>query len=228
MRHYINQALIRRNNLIGKILVWGGLAIVIGSVLISLQSPAVLNPYVLGGFLGVIATQIGTLLTNRWGRSPRLDEVIGNALKGMDERFVLFSYILRVDHALISPAGTFVLIPRPEDGAIGYQDGNWFQDRPKRGLLRRGGRRAITGFERQARTDSAKLERKLAKHLSDESIPDVQPVFVFFHPDANLQVTDSPFPAVHVKKLKAWLRKLPKGASLPSDQVDTLIASLGY
>jgi hypothetical protein len=228
MRHYVNQALIRRNSLIGKILVWGGLAIVIGSVLISLQSPDVLNPYVFGGFLGVIATQMGTLLTNRWGRSPRLDEVIGNALKGMDERFVLFSYILRVDHALISPAGTFVLITRPEDGVIDYQDGDWFQDRPKRGLFQRGGRRSLSGFERQARTESGKLQRKLAKHLSGEDIPAVQPVFVFFHPDAQLQVTDSPFPAVHVKKLKTWLRKLPKGSSLPSDQVDALIASLGY
>ncbi|HEY70222.1 MAG TPA: hypothetical protein G4O08_06530 [Anaerolineae bacterium] len=228
MRHFVNQALIRRNSLIGKALVWGGLAIVIGSVLISLQSPDVLNPYVFGGFLGVIATQIGTLLTNRWGRSPRLDEVIGNALKGMDERFVFFSYILRVDHALLSPAGTFVLIPRPEDGVIDYQDGDWLQDRPKRGLLQRGGRRSLSGFERQARTDSRKLQRKLAKHLSEESIPEVQPIFVFFHPDAQIQVTDSPFPAVHVKKLKAWLRKLPKGISLPSDQVDALIATLGY
>jgi hypothetical protein len=228
MRHYVNQTLIRRNSLIGKILVWGGLAIVIGSVLISLQTPDVLNPYIFGGFLGVIATQIGTLLTNRWGRSPRLDEVIGNALKGMDERFVLFSYILRVDHALVSPAGTFVLIPRPEDGVIDYQDGDWFQDRPKRGLLQRGGRRSLSGFKRQARTDSAKLQRKLAKYLSEESIPAVQPIFVFFHPDAQLQVTDSPFPAVHVKKLKTWLRKFPKGISLPSDQVESLIDSLGY
>jgi hypothetical protein len=228
MRHYVNQALIRRNSLLGKILVWGGLAVVIGSVLISLQSPDVLNPYIFGGFLGVIATQIGTLLTNRWGRSPRLDEIIGDSIKGMDERFVLFSYILRVDHALISPAGIFVLIPRPEDGVIDYQEGDWFQDRPKRGLLQRGGKRAISGFERQARTDSAKLQRRLAKYLSEESIPDVQPVFVFFHPDAVLQVADSPFPAVHVKKLKVWLRKLPKGSSLTSEQVNALIASLGY
>ncbi len=228
MRHFVNQALIRRNSLIGKVFVWGGLAIVIGSVLVSFQSQNQLNPYIFLGFLGVFATQIGTMLTNRWGRSPRLDEVIGSALKGMDERFVLFSYILRVDHALISPVGTFVLIPRPEDGVIDFQEGNWLQDRPKRGLLKRGGRRSLGGFERQARTDSRRLQRKLARHLSEESIPEVQPIFVFFHPDAQIQVKESPFPAVHVKKLKTWLRKLPKGTSLPSDQVDALIASLGY
>ena len=228
MRHYVNQALIRRNSLIGKILVWGGLAIVIGSVLISLQSPDVLNPYVFGGFLGVIATQIGTLFTNRWGRSPRLDEVIGDALKGMDERFVLFSYILRVDHALICPSGVFVLIPRPEDGVIDYQDGGWIQDRPKRGLLQRGGERAISGFERQAQADSKRLHRKLARHLPEESIADVQPVFVFFHPGATVKAADAPYPALHVKKLKSWLRKLPKGISIPSEQVEALVASLGY
>ncbi len=228
MRQYLNERLVRRNSSLGKILVWGGLGLAVGSVVISFRSQEVLNPYVLAGFLGVFAAQAGTMLTNRWGRRPRMDEVVSEALKGLDDRFAVFHYLLRVDHALIAPDGVFVLLPRPEDGVIDYQDGEWLHHREKRGFLRRGGTREIPGLDRQARSGAGKLQRRLRKQLSEEALPDVQSVFVFIHSEANVRVQDPPHPVVHVKKLKTWLRRLPKAKGLTGDQIDELAASLGF
>ncbi len=228
MRLYINERLVRRNSLFGKILTWGGLAIVVGSVVISLQSPQELNPYVFGGFLGVFATQFGTILSNRWGRSPRLDEIISDGLKGLDDRFAVFHYILRADHALFTPNGNFALIPRTEEGVIEFRDGKWVQQREKRGFLRRGGSREITGLDRQALSVAAKLQRRLRKSFPEEALPDVQPVLVFLHSEANVQVQDSLLPAVHVKKLKGGLRRLPKSKGITREQIDDLARSSGF
>lgn len=226
MRLYINERLVRRNSTLGKILTWGGLGIVIVSVVISFRSPQELNPYVFGGFLGVLLTQIGAVLTNRWGRQPRLDEVLSAALKGLDARYALFHYLLRVDHALLTPHGVFVLIPRTEDGVIEFEDGRWYQQRERAGFLRRGGRRAIGGFQRQAESNKSKLLRRLRRIFPENAPPEVQPVLVFVHTDAQVKVQDAPHLAVHYKKMKVWLRRVPKYQGLDSDQIDHLASSL--
>ncbi len=227
MRLFINERLVRRNSTLGKIFTWGGLGIVIVSVVISFQSPQELNPFVFGGFLGVLLTQIGAVLTNRWGRQPRLDEVLSAALKGLDGRYALFHYLLGVDHALFTPHGVFVLLPRTEDGEIEFEDGQWYQERERAGFLRRGGRRGIGGFQRQARSSTSKLLRRLRKILPENAAPDVKPVLVFVHTDAQVKVQDASLLAVHYKKMKAWLRRVPKGQGLDSDQIDHLAGSLG-
>jgi hypothetical protein len=228
MHLYINERLVRRNSTLGKILTWGGLGIVIVSVVISFQSAQELNPLVFGGFLGVILTQFGAILTNRWGRQPRLDEVLSNALKGLDARFALFHYLLGVDHALFTPNGVFVLLPRTEDGVIGFEDGGWYQQQEKRGLLRRGGKREIPGMQRKAASATAKLLRRLKKHIPEDALPEIETVFVFVHTDAIVKVQDAPCPSVHFKKLKSWLRRVPKSQGLEPDQIAELARSLGY
>jgi hypothetical protein len=227
MRLFINERLVRRNSTLGKIFTWGGLGIVIVSVVISFQSPQELNPYVFGGFLGVLLTQIGAVLTNRWGRQPRLDEVLSAALKGLDGRYALFHYLLRVDHALFTPHGAYVLIPRTEDGVIEFEDGRWYQQRERAGFLRRGGRRAIGGFQQKAESSTSKLLRRLRKILPENAVPEVKPVLVFVHTDAQVKVQEAPQFAVHYKKMKAWLRNAPKDQGLDSDQIDHLASSLG-
>lgn len=228
MRQFINERLIRRNSTLGKVFTWGGLGIVIVSVVISFRSPQELNPYVFGGFLGVLLTQIGAILTNRWGRQPRVDEILSTALKGLDARFALFHYLLRVDHALFTPNGAFVLIPRTEDGVIEFEEGRWIQQREKRGILRRGGKREITGLRRQVRSSITKLQRRLKKILPEDAILDIQPVFVFVHSEAHIKVQDPPVHAVHYKKLKSWLRGSPKFQGLEPDKIELIASSLGY
>jgi hypothetical protein len=153
---------------------------------------------------------------------------LSGALKGLDGRFALFHYLLRVDHALLTPNGAFVLIPRTEDGVIEFEDGRWLQQREKSGFFRRGGKREIGGLQRQARSGTMKLQRRLKKILPEDGLPDIQPVFVFVHTEARVNVQDAPFHAVHYKKMKSWLRKGPNNQGLDPDQIELIANAVGF
>jgi hypothetical protein len=66
------------------------------------------------------------------------------------------------------------------------------------------------------------LKRHLDKHLPGVDIP-LQPVIVFGNDKATIDANESPVPAMHVKKLKDWLRGPGKGGTLTPDAHDQLI-----
>lgn len=173
-------------------------------------------------FAGMIASQIGLPMRNRWDRHPRFDEVLDSSLKGLDERFSIFHYSLGGSHALFCPGGAFALLPRLEDGKIEYRDGNWLQTRLRRGRLRRAGTRRMVGLDRDASAEAERLHRDLVRKLGLDETPAVHPFVVFLHSDAEVRPGGAPTPAAHLKKLKEAVRKLPKGASLSDSQLARL------
>lgn len=173
-------------------------------------------------FVGMIASQIGLPMRNRWDRHPRFDEVLDSSLKGLDERFSIYHYSLRGSHALFCPGGVFAILPRLEDGKIEYRDGNWLQTRLRRGRLRRAGIRKMVGVDRDASTEADRLRRNLVKQLGSDETPAVRPFVVFLHSGAEVRPDGAPTPAAHLKKLKDVLRKLPKGPTLSESQLARL------
>lgn len=183
---------------------------------------------VLGLFLaGMIASQLGIPMRNRWDRHPRIDELLDRALKGLDSRFAIFHYSLGASHVVICPAGIFALLPRFEDGAVEFRDGSWVRTVPRRGRLRRGGIRRIDGLDRQAAGEAGRLQRRLVRRLGQAEIPPVEPLVVFLHTAAEIQPDGAPTRAVHLKKLKDTLRRLPKGQTLSDSQVALLAGEAG-
>lgn len=96
MRQYINSAKVNRNARLSRILSFGGLGIMGLGLLLSFRlRPQDRFELVLGLFLiGILASQIGQPMRNRWDRRPRLDEILDGALKGLDRRFAIFHYAL--------------------------------------------------------------------------------------------------------------------------------------
>jgi hypothetical protein len=183
---------------------------------------------VLGLFLaGMIASQLGIPMRNRWDRHPRVVELLDRALKGLDSRFAIFHYSLGVGHVVICPAGIFALLPRFEDGEVEYRDGSWVRTVQKRGRLRRGGIRRIDGLDRQAAAEVERLQRRLVRKLGLAQIPPVEPLVVFLHAAAEIRSDGAPTRAVHLKKLKDTLRRLPKGQTLSESQVAMLAGESG-
>ena len=223
MRQYIDSAKVKRNARLSRILSFGGLGIMGLGLLLSFrlrpQDPINL---VLGLFLiGILASQIGQPMRNRWDRQPRLDEVLDGALKGLDQRFAIFHYTLGARHVLICPGGVFVLIPRVEDGKIEYVDGQWTRTTSKGGLFRRAGTRSIRGIEREL---AAEVDRA-SSHLH---LPfAVRPYLVFLHSKAEMNVREPPVFSSHLKKLKSSIRKLPKSKTLPEPEIAQLVADRG-
>jgi hypothetical protein len=167
----------------------------------------------------------GILLKNRWGRRPRIDQILDHSLKGLDSKFTLFHYELGANHVLISPSGIFALVPAIHDGQITYEEDKWWQIRKtRRGESKRKQNKLIndTNLEVQA------LQRTLKRKLPQIGEAEVKPILVFLHPDAVVKAEQAPIYASHVKKLKPFLRKLGKGSTLDEEQIEILAESTGF
>jgi hypothetical protein len=211
MRQHIDSKKVKRNARLARILSFGGLGIMGLGLLISFQPPYRID-LVLGLFLvGIFASQIGLPMRNRWDRRPRIDEILDSALKGLDQRYAIFHYLL----------GAFAVIPRVENGLIKYSDGHWTRTTNKSGLLRRAGTRRIRGIEPEIASEVDRASSRLNLPFA------VRPLIVFLHAGAEMDVREGPELATHLKKLKSALRKLPKAQSLSEQQVEQLVADRG-
>lgn len=222
MHHYLDARKVRRYATISRVLSFGGMGIMGVGLVVSFRQTTRLDA-VLGLFLaGMIASQLGIPMRNRWDRHPRIDELLDRALKGLDGRFAIYHYALGASHAVVCPAGIFALLPRFEDGAVEYRDGRWLRTIQRRGRLRRGGIRRIDGLDRQAAAEAERLQRRLVRRIGSDQIPPVDPLVVFLHSGAEVRSDGAPTRAVHLKKLKEALRKLPRGQTLSDAQLELL------
>lgn len=224
MLSFTHHSRIRLYSRLSRVLAFGGLGVMGVAVLLSLRQPYPVD-LVFGLLLvGMLASQIGLPLRNRWDREPRFDQVLDEHLKGLDKRYLLFHHYLGASHVLICPAGVFALIPRLEEGEIEYLDGKWQRTVEKGGFLRRGGVKPIRGLDRDASASAERAQRRLSRLGTPVEI---QPMLVFLHHAAQVNVNGAPFQCAHVKKLKPALRKLPKGETLTNEQVDGMLHELG-
>jgi len=123
MKIIINEKMIRRNARIGQIATLGGLAILAGGMIISFRKQELFLIAWASLILGFILSQIGIYFGNRWGRSPRPDEKLNQALKGLDDRYTIYHYTTPLSHLLIGPAGICVLLTRHQRGRVTYEKG---------------------------------------------------------------------------------------------------------
>ena len=193
-------------------------------LLISLRSDFRVDLVLVLFFIGIISSQLGTPMRNRWDRHPRIDELLDSSLKGLDKRFAIFHYSLGANHVLFTPSGVFAIVPRLEDGQIEYRDHQWTRTTTKGGFLRRAGTRPIKGVERQAAAEANRVRNRNDVAVTSLAI---QPLVVFVNTAAEVKISDSPLLTVHYKKLKPTLRKLPKAETLTADQVNQLAAQRG-
>jgi hypothetical protein len=222
MKAFIDLKAVKRNATIGKVMTYGGLVITGIGVVIAFSTPDQYDRILPFFLAGIVTSQIGSPILNRWSRRPRMDEVLDSHLKGLDSRYGIWHYLLGANHALLTPAGAFAVIPRLEDGRIEYQEGDWYVTPSKSRFLRSSRRRKLPPMDRSARTEVKRLENKLTKTENAAEV-EVRPLVVFLHPDAQLQKGELPFEATHIKKLKEKLRKLPKAQSIDPSHFEQLV-----
>ncbi|OGO12703.1 MAG: hypothetical protein A2Z66_00970 [Chloroflexi bacterium RBG_13_66_10] len=226
MQSYVNEGMIRRNNRIGTFLTVVGIALLIGAVVLALTVQAIFNITLMVSFAGLVISQIGNTQRSRWGKHPRMDEIIDDALKGLDERYSLFHYLLGASHALVTPSGIYALCTTAVEGSISFQKGKWWRERP----ARRGGaprRQSLTEPGSQTAGEAQRVDRELRRRLGRDEVPKAEAILVFVHPAAELNADEAPFTSVHAKKLKHHLRSLPKAKTLSSSDVAAVVEALG-
>jgi hypothetical protein len=224
MRRYADDTAINRKARTGTILTFVGFGLLIVSLVLSFRTETVTMLSLGSALVGMIITQIGVTLTNKWGKRPRVDEIIDASLKGLDSSYALFHYKLGTNHALISPSSTFALVPCLQDGEITFAEGKWWQTTVKRGKKRK---KALKNIGKDAQYEAQSTANRIRRLLSRDESPEVIPLLVFLHPDAKLKA-DNPSPnAVHHKKIKQYLRKI-KGGNIAQPVVKELAEKLKF
>ena len=220
MRRIRNDRLIRRNSLLGRGLLFGGLGILVAGFLVSLTGPVAFLPFVIVAVASMLISQVGIAMMARWGRGPRLDEVIDAGLKGLDDRYTVVHYILGAPHTLLAPSGVYALVPVVMDGMLRESGGRWTRSLPRRGRLRPARDEAVPDLSRRARREADKLRRSLDRRMTDASALPVRPLLLFVSPKAQVEATpEADPPALHIKKFKDWLRHQPRHPSLRAEDL---------
>jgi hypothetical protein len=221
MRIIRNEALIKRNGRIGQWTSLGALGVLGVGMYFSFQRPD-LFVYSIGALIvGFTMTQVGMFFSNRWGRSPRPDEQLDAALKGLPGEATIYHYVTAVPHLLVGPMGVWVLLPYHQRGTVTFQNNRW--------RLSGGGfmqaYMSIFGQEGLGRPDLDaanqvdSLKKQLAKNMDAGTLPPIDGALVFTSDKAQIESSAAPFPALPVKKLKDFLRQKTKDASISADAI---------
>lgn len=217
MRILTNEGRIRRGRRIGTIGAFGGLGILLIGLVVSFFARELLILWLALALLllGIGVSSLGTTNLNRWMRQPRADEALAQALKGLDDQYRLYNYLLPAPHVLLGPTGLFVLTALGQDGLIRYERGKFHRNFSLGRVLR------FMTEERLARPfaladDQVNAIRHFLELRGVEEAVEIQSVLVFYNPRAELTVTDPPRPVVTTKGLKKALRRQPESKLAPS------------
>ncbi len=221
MKLTINEPYIKKRAKIAMYLSWGSmLALILAMVASFRVKPNSPNyrTWIMVSFaallVGILMANLGTYNVRRFGRKPRPDQMIANALERLDNRYHFYSWSTPSPYVLQTPAGCYVFITRDLDGKISYRDGKWRSAFSWKKLLNIFGQEGMGKPEREARAEKEVLEKYLRERLPDAEVP-VFPVIVFLNPKVSLDMVDPPDPpAVELKNLRKFLREDIKSKEL--------------
>lgn len=219
-----NDSLIKRNARIGQVTMFVALAVLAGGMFVSFQYPEQANWSFLALLLGFILSQVGIYYANRYSRKPRPDELIDQALKGMDKKYALYHYLTPATHLLVGPSGLWVLLPYYQRGTITYSKGRWRQQGG--GLmyqyLKLFAQEGLGRPDMDVANQINALKSYLQKRLPEESLPEIQAALVFTNPKAQIAIPEDETPpaeTVLLKDLKELIRKSGKSKTISQDKV---------
>jgi hypothetical protein len=225
-----NEKLIKRNSLIARITMFGGLIVLAGGLFISFGRADLFWLSTVALVVGFILSQIGIYYANRWGRSPRPDQLLDLSLKGLDGKFTLYHYETPANHLLVGPSGIWVLLPRPQKGYIGFSNGRWHH-RGGSIYLKLFAQEGLGRPELEVKDEIRRVQEYLAKSLEGVSLPDVRAALVFTNPTVEIDIPEDETPpaeTIQAGKLKELVRKNAKEKALNStvtQQINALFQS---
>lgn len=221
MKIFRNEKLIQRNARIAQVTLLGGLLVLAGGMIISFQYPGQFYYSLIALVAGFILSQIGIYFSNRWSRKPRPDEILDQALKGLDDKFSLYHYQSPVSHLLLGPCGIWCLRPYNQKGSISFSNGRW---RQKGGSLymKIFAQESLGRPDLEYQSDVEKVNRLLSENDIQE---EVSAALVFTNPQVEINISDDetpPVETIYVAKLKDLIRKYAKAKTLSLDKIDRI------
>ncbi len=214
MRVITNDKLIERRSRYARYAAFGGMGLLLASLVSSFRSDYLALAYA-ALFAGFILAYIGSVLANKWLKQPRADQALVKSLKGLDQRYHLYNFLLPAPHVLLTPTGVLVFKTKSHEGAITRANGKWSQAWRWSRLFGGMGEEPLGNPLVELDEEIAKMRKLLAKKIpSAEAVP-LEGYVVFTDPRAQLSLDDPNLPVVRADNLKETLRKSKRGPALP-------------
>ena len=223
MRSELNQSFLEKQLKLAQRTSLIGLALFAVGIYLTFAYPkAVLWAFV-ALIVGFLVSQIGIYFGNRYGRRPRADQVLDQALKGVGEKHTLYHYATPAGHVIIGPSGVWVLVVKYQQGRIRYHKGKWRQKGgPVLWYLRLFAQEGLGRPDVEVEEEVKLIRKALVEALGEEeaaAVP-VEPVLVFTSPKAVLEdVSEAPVPTLKPEDLKGFFRERLKQKRLTPEQV---------
>ncbi len=209
MKLVINEKLLKRNKLIGQITTYSSLAVLAVGLVFAFAKDD-LNKMMLSYvalIIGFILSQIGIFYTNRYGRTPRLDEIISANFEKLNSDYTFYVYSSPIPMLLVGPAALWIPIPITASGKISYEKGRWHQQGG--GFMMK-----IFGQEGLGKpdVDAETYIKALTKHLQtkfgpDYELPPMKPVLVLMMKNSEIgDAAAAPTPIVKADKFRRHIR----------------------
>jgi hypothetical protein len=218
MKIVTNSKLIKRNAAIGKYSSIVALVVLGLGLFITFKFPDKFSYSMVCLLAGFMLSQVGIYFGNRWGRSPRPDEIINKNMKGMGREYTIYHFVTPASHLLVGPAGAWTLLPLYQGGKIIYDGKRW---RTKgggfaRSYLRIFGQESIGRPDMEAEAEIKSVTAHLKRLLPEGTqIPQVRSALLFTDPKAEIEVENAPLPAMAPKDLKEFLKARAKEDPMP-------------
>ncbi|MDQ3808738.1 MAG: hypothetical protein M3336_00435 [Chloroflexota bacterium] len=155
--------------------------------------------------LGLALYSVGQTQLRRWGPRHRQEEALGQAIRGLDDRYKLYAFLSSSlpDYILVSPAGVQVLVARQEAGEVACVRDQW---RKKGGRL---GALFGAGVGNPS-ADAARQLQQIQRMLSAAGLEGVPTsgLIVFTNPRAQLRVEGCSATVTRLRDLKDVLRRM--------------------
>ena len=223
-----NEKMIKRSTMIGRVTSIGAIAILAGGMYISIRRPEEVLYSLIALMLGFTLSQVGVYYTNRFGRSPRPDQALDAALKGLDDSYTIYHYQSPVPHLLIGPSGLWNLVPYALRGKIVYNSDKGRWKNFGGGYFGKLFGQDTIGNPEKDRDRAVKHLNKEFNNIPDFEVPEIRTALVFTHEDAEVVADDAPVETLHGRQLKKLIRKEAKSGRAPSTaSIKTLQDFLG-
>ena len=161
--------------------------------------------------VGFLLTQIGLSFVNRYGRSPRYDEIFGTAFEKLRHEYTYYVYSSPLPMLLMGPCRIWLPIPVNATGELSFQDGKWVHKTRNR-IQKMMGQDSVGKPEKEV----AEAAAALSKYLTEKGIPvdmhpELKPILVVYLKETQLgDVSKAPYPVVEMEDLKRYIRRVDR------------------
>ena len=207
-----NEKHISRNKLLGRILTFASLGVLGLGLYFAFKKDMTLILYsYICLIVGFILTQIGLNFVNRYGRSPRYDEIFGTAFEKLRHEYTYYVYSTPLPMLLMGPCRIWMPMPVNATGQLSYQDGKWVHKTRNR-IQKMMGQDSVGRPDKEVAEASAALSKYLTeKGIPADMHPELKPIMVVYLKETQLgDVSKAPYPVVEMEDLKRYIRRMDR------------------